>query len=59
MSNLSDLLPTGGGINEAQSGITIASNYYVQADGSIATTVSDVEIGQAISATTINIRNLT
>jgi len=48
-----------GGINEAQSGLTIGSNYYVQADGSIATTVSDVKIGQAISATTINIRDLT
>ena len=48
-----------GGINEAQSGLTIGSDYYVQADGSIATTVSDVLIGQAISATTINIRDLT
>ena len=48
-----------GGINEAQSGLTIAADYYVQADGSIATTVSDVKIGQAISATTINIRDLT
>ncbi len=48
-----------GGINEAQSGLTIGSDYYVQADGSIATTVSDVKIGQAISATTINIRDLT
>ncbi len=48
-----------GGINEAQSGLTIAADYYVQADGSIATTVSDVLIGQAISATTINIRDLT
>ena len=48
-----------GGINEAQSGLTIGSDYYVQADGSIATTVSDVKIGQAISTTTINIRDLT
>jgi hypothetical protein len=48
-----------GGINEAQSGLTIAADYYVQTDGSIATTVSDVLIGQAISATTINIRDLT
>ena len=48
-----------GGINEAQSGLTIASNYYVQTDGSIATTVSDVKIGQAISATTINMMDLT
>jgi hypothetical protein len=48
-----------GGINEAQSGLTIAADYYVQADGSIATTVSDVKIGQAISATTINMMDLT
>jgi hypothetical protein len=48
-----------GGINEAQSGLTIGSDYYVQADGSIATTVSDVKIGQAISATTINMMDLT
>tara|TARA_R110000803_G_scaffold184792_1_gene247115 strand:- start:539 stop:1987 length:1449 start_codon:yes stop_codon:yes gene_type:complete len=48
-----------GGVNEAQSGLTIAADYYVQSDGSIATTVSDVKIGQAISATTINIRDLT
>jgi len=48
-----------GGINEAQSGLTIAADYYVQPDGAISTTVSDVRIGQAISATTINIRDLT
>ena len=48
-----------GGINEAQSGLTIGSDYYAQADGSIATTVSDVKIGQAISATTINMMDLT
>lgn len=48
-----------GGINEAQSGLTIAADYYVQPDGSISTTVSDVKIGQAISATTINMMDLT
>lgn len=48
-----------GGINEAQSGLTIGSDYYVQNDGSISTTVSDVKIGQAISATTINMMDLT
>ena len=48
-----------GGINEAQSGLTIGSDYYVQDDGSIATTSSAVKIGQAISATTINMMDLT
>ena len=48
-----------GGINEAQTGLTIAADYYVQADGSLSTTASDVKVGQAISATTINMMDLT
>jgi hypothetical protein len=48
-----------GGINEAQTGLTIGSDYYVQSDGSISTTASAVKIGQAISATTINMMDLT
>lgn len=48
-----------GGINESQSGLTIGSDYYVQADGSLSTTASDVKVGQAISATTINMMDLT
>jgi len=48
-----------GGINEAQTGLTIGSDYYFQNDGSISTTSSAVKIGQAISATTINIMDLT
>jgi hypothetical protein len=48
-----------GGINEAQTGLTIGSDYYVQADGSLSTTVSSVKVGQAISATTINMMDLT
>jgi len=48
-----------GGINEAQTGLTIGSDYYVQNDGSLATTASDVKAGQAISATTINMMDLT
>jgi len=47
-----------GGINEAQSGLTIASDYYVQDDGSLSTTASSVKVGQAISATTINMMDL-
>ena len=48
-----------GGINEAQTGLTIGADYYVQDDGSISTTASAVKIGQAISATTINMMDLT
>jgi len=48
-----------GGINEAQTGLTIGSDYYVQADGSLSTATSTVKAGQAISATTINMMDLT
>jgi hypothetical protein len=48
-----------GGINEAQTGLTIGSDYYVQADGSLSTATSTVKVGKAISATTINMMDLT
>ena len=48
-----------GGINEAQTGLTIGADYYVQNDGSLSTTASSVKVGQAISATTINMMDLT
>jgi hypothetical protein len=48
-----------GGINEAQTGLTIGSDYYVQDDGSLSTTESDVKVGKAISSTTINMMDLT
>ena len=48
---------TWGGINEAQSSLTIASDYYVQTDGTITTATGGQKVGQAISATTINMRN--
>ena len=48
-----------GGINEAQTGLTIGSDYYVQNDGTLSTTSSSVKVGQAISATTINMMDLT
>ena len=50
-----------GGINEVQTGLTIASDYYVQADGSLSTTSTSpaIKVGQAISATTINLMDLT
>ena len=48
---------TWGGINEAQSSLTIASDYYVQDDGTITTATGGQKVGQAISATTINMRN--
>ena len=43
-----------GGINEAYTGLTIGSDYYVQNDGSISTSVSSVIAGKAISSTAIN-----
>ncbi len=49
-----------GGINQAQSGLTIGSNYYIDSNGSLTTSniFPNVELGQAISATTINLRDL-
>jgi hypothetical protein len=44
----------------AQSGVfAIGSDYYVQSDGTLSTTSSSVKVGQAISATTINMMDLT
>ena len=50
-----------GGINEVQTGLTIGSDYYAQADGTITTTSTSpaIKVGQAISATTINMVDLT
>ena len=49
-----------GGINEAQTGLTIGSNYYINSSGSLTTsnTRPYLALGQAISATTINLRDL-
>jgi hypothetical protein len=54
-------IDTWGGINESQSGLTIASDYYVQGDGTLSTTSTAPaqQIGKAVSATTINMRDLT
>ena len=46
-----------GSLNESQSGLTIGSDYYVQNDGTLSTTTSDVKVGKAISATQINMKN--
>ena len=45
-----------GSINSKQSSLTIGSDYYVQSDGSVSTTSTSpaVKIGQAVTATTIN-----
>lgn len=48
-----------GGLNEAQTGLTIGADYYAQDDGTLSTTVTSSKIGQAISATTINMMDLT
>ena len=58
-SGATGAINTYGGINTVQTGLTIASDYYVQDDGSLSTTTSTVKAGQAISATTINMMDLT
>jgi hypothetical protein len=52
---------TWGGINEAQTSLTIASDYYAQTDGTITTTSTSPaqKVGTAISTTTINMKDLT
>jgi predicted oxidoreductase (fatty acid repression mutant protein) len=50
---------TWGSRNEVQTGLTIASDYYVQNDGTITTSSSGQLIGKAISATQINIKDYT
>ena len=47
-----------GGINEAQTGLTVGQNYYVQSNGSLSTAESNIKAGRAISATTINMVDL-
>lgn len=42
-----------GGVSEKLSGLTANTDYYVQADGSISTTVSSVPAGKALSSTSI------
>jgi len=44
-----------GGISTNQSGLTIGSDYYVQEDGTLATTADtiSVKLGKALSATTV------
>jgi len=51
---------TWGGINESQTSLTIGTDYYAQTNGTITTaSVSPAQkLGTAISATTINIRDL-
>jgi|5_EtaG_2_1085323.scaffolds.fasta_scaffold13568_2 hypothetical protein len=48
-----------GGINSQQTSLVIGSKYYVQDNGTLGTTVTSTFAGQAISATTLNIRDLT
>lgn len=44
-----------GGVSTNVSGLTPASNYYVQNDGSLSTTLSDVLAGKALSATSVDL----
>ena len=42
-----------GGVSEKVTGLTTGSDYYVQDDGSLSTTVSSVPAGRALSSTSI------
>jgi predicted RNA-binding protein with PIN domain len=44
-----------GGLSTNQSSLTIGSNYFVQDDGSLATTSSSTKAGKAISTTALNL----
>ena len=50
---------TWGSRNEAQSSLTIGSDYYVQDDGTITTDSGGQLIGKAITATQINMKDYT
>ena len=50
---------TWGSRNEVQTGLTIGSDYYVQTDGTITTDTGGQLIGNAITATQINIKDYT
>ena len=54
------VINTWGGLNEGQTSLTPASIYYVQENGTISTvaTAPAQKIGQAISATTLNLKDL-
>ena len=49
---------TWGGINESQTSLTIGTDYYAQTNGTITTATGGQKLGTAISATTINMRDL-
>jgi hypothetical protein len=59
-SGATGVINTWGGLNEGQSSLTPASIYYVQENGTISTVATSPaqKIGQAISATTLNILDL-
>ena len=48
-----------GGINSQQTSLIIASKYYIQSNGTLGTTSTSTFVGQAVSGTTLNIRDLT
>ena len=60
-SGATGAINTFGGINTAQSSLAIASDYYVQSNGTLSTASASpaVKVGQALSATTINMKDLT
>jgi len=58
-SGASGVINTWGSRNEVQTSLTVASDYYVQSDGTITTASGGTLIGEAITATQINIKDYT
>ena len=58
-SGATGTINTWGSRNEVQTSLTVASDYYVQSDGTITTASGGTLIGQAITATQINIKDYT
>jgi len=58
-SGASGVINTWGSRNKVQTSLTVASDYYVQGDGTVTTASSGTLIGQAITATQINIKDYT
>ena len=46
-----------GGINSQQTSLVVRSNYYLQNNGDINTTDTGTFIGQAVNATTLNLKD--
>jgi hypothetical protein len=48
----------GGGVSEAHTGLTVGSEYFIQGDGTVSTTESPILAGLALSATELQVADL-